>query len=162
VRRSALAAVAAVAVALASCGDDDKSSDTPASTSSGTLTKTELIRKGDELCGAFRSKTPKGNPQGFGDLKSQVDVVISLSEDTLRKFEKLRPPPGDSAVIDKYLQSQRDQIALLRQVSKAAEAEDKAAVQRYVADIRETGQKAKGLAQGYGFKVCGSESGATA
>jgi hypothetical protein len=86
--------------------------------------------------------------------------VIPLSEDTLRKFEKLRPPPANTDVIDGYLDAERRQIAALRQVSKAAADEDRAAVERSVAQIRDTGRRARGLAQGYGFKVCGSEPGA--
>ena len=82
--------------------------------------------------------------------------MIALTEETLAKFERLKPPPGDENPIDSYLDIQREQLELLRGLRDAAESEDSADVQTYETEIGERGAQAESVAQGYGFKECGA------
>jgi hypothetical protein len=165
--RTTLAGGLVAAALIGGCGggEDDKSADSPQTSSAGgaePLSKEEFVRRGDELCRDFRAKSPDtGDPDSFDELKRQVDQVLPAAQETLEKFEQLEPPADDKEVVDSYMQTQRDQLTLIRQLGEAAEAEDQSAVQRYAADVRESAQKGKGIAQGYGFKVCGSDEATT-
>jgi len=163
--RSMAAALAAALAMLAGCGggDDDKPGGQSASGGGSALSKEEFIRRADNLCREFRSKSLAGaNPQTFDELRRTIDEVLPPAQRTLKKFQRLKPPPGDERIIRSYLDAQRETLSLLRQLGDAAEAGDREAAERYADALRESGGRAKRIAQGYGFKVCGSDETATA
>src|SRR5215212_6567410 len=93
-------AVLAILATVGGCGGGD-AEQPPAP--DRPLTKHELIRRGDALCREFHAKTPDtADIQDFDDLQRQVEQVIALTEETLAKFERLKPPPGDENPIDSY------------------------------------------------------------
>jgi hypothetical protein len=60
-------------------------------------------------------------------------------------------------VPEQYVGTQEQSVFFLRQVQSAAEAHDAAKAKTYVDDGSTNAARGRGLAQGYGFKVCGSE-----
>ena len=151
------ATLVVVATLLVACGGDDNSTSQPPPQGEPRLSKQEFIRQADELCSEYRRKTPDTSQvDEFPELKKTVDDLVALSEETLQKFEGLRPPTADAQVIDSYVDTQRRQIRLLRDVSAAAVERDQAQVDRLVADLRTIAGESKSIARDYGFKVCGS------
>jgi hypothetical protein len=78
---------------------------------------------------------------------------------TGEEFEQLPVPAGDQAIIDRYLSASRDQIGVLRQIAEALDDGDTTSVTTLLDSGRRSGARVQGIAQGYGFKVCGSERG---
>ena len=160
---SALAALAAT-VFIAACGGDEDNGTTastpqppPPTAGEPRLSKPEFIKQADAICTGYREKTPDtSSVNEFPELKRTVDQIVRLSEATLAKFEGLRPPTADAAVVASYVDTQRRQIALLRDVSAAAVEEDQDQVDRLVGDLRTVAGESKTIAQKYGFKVCAS------
>jgi len=76
----------------------------------------------------------------------------------LRNLRALKPPKGDEATVARYLQGSEDQIAGFGDVISAARERDASKFSALVSSLRTKAATVRGIAQGYGFKVCGSSS----
>lgn len=159
-----MVALLIVTVLGGGCGGDDASSDGSSDTPSADKrpTKAEFIERADAICTKYRKRTDKLGEDGDSpsSAKEQAKVVRQLADEadsTLKEFEDLELPPGDNAPIEQYKELAREQIELVR---RAGEALDDGKVQRATTLINsgdETAGRLRGIAQGYGFKVCGSK-----
>lgn len=161
--------VAALVLALLAGGcDSDDSGDGAQDTggeqtaTSERLSKAEAIERGDEICAEYRERREEIEraSEGTSDTDEQAELVRELAveaESVADQLDELAVPPEDEAVSDNYITIAREQIVLVRRAADALEDGDLADANALVESGQETAARLRGIAQGYGFKVCGSE-----
>jgi len=167
-RSAAPVALIALAFAVAACGGDDSNGGksgggSQRDTASGTgPTKAGFIEKADQVCKRFRKRAAALEKQleSTSDNARQAAILQRLadeSEGVVDAFDELGVPPGDAEVIGQYKKTGREQIGLVRRAAEALADGDTATASTLIKSGQETGGRQRGIAQGYGFKVCGSE-----
>lgn len=150
---------------LFGCADDGaQEASTPTGTTqseaqaSERLTRAEFIEAGDAICQGYdAARRPyEKDPEGYAELIEQVDVTVRLAEGKVRRLEALNPPGDGRIFIDQYLGLVQQQLALLQQLREAAEDEDQDEIRTYTQDLNDLELATRGLAQGFGFKECGT------
>jgi hypothetical protein len=148
-----LAGVVAVTAAIAGCGSSGDSTDTTAA-----LTKSELIKQGDEIC-EKGNKAIEKEAEEFAEennidtekpTKAQkeeviVDVVAPGVRGQVEEIGDLPAPSGDEAEIE----------AMVSAVEEGAD-ELEAEPSKLIEGENPLGKGSK-LARSYGFKECGEE-----
>jgi hypothetical protein len=89
-------------------------------------------------------------------LAQALQRVVQLASSQLDRFRALQPPASDRVVVSKYLAAVASQIALVQQFASAVQDDDSQQVRALSPQISQGKATAQGLAQGYGFTVCGS------
>lgn len=147
-----LCAILVIGLVMAGCGSSDDSTET-----SVELTKAQFIKRGDAIC-------KKGNAQ----IEREVDVFVKKNE-----IDRISPTEGDqnqvtAVVVVPALQAQADELSELG-APTAQEEEIDAIIDALESGIDELEDdpgalfrsevspldEAKGLAEEFGFKVCG-------
>ena len=135
-------------------------SDEPSNTSGEAPTKAEFIKQADAICqdaqdelGEFR----EAEPESLDELADLVAEAARATDPLVDDFRALGAPEGDEEVVNEYLSLVEQNAALLRRLEEAAEAGDTSEVQTYLEDLRDIAERQEGLAQGYGFEVCGND-----
>jgi hypothetical protein len=170
---TALVAVLVAAV-LAGCGGGGSSGTTTVTQTVTVLkqggpapTKAHFIDAADVLCQRARAELDPLQrqlqalppPVTRKDRYADADVMRRFADALQRpvmKIRQLRPPRGDEAIIDKWLSTAGDSAALFRDLAAAYEFGDVHQVHVLRAESAARANTAKGIAQGYGFKVCGA------
>jgi hypothetical protein len=176
-RRSWTLAVLAAAAALGGCGGTGAartaSTAAPATTGSTPTTpadpaKAAYIAQADAVCRDLRaSLTPlqaqartvaaEGDtPQGFAVAGAVSRRVAALEQAELTRLRGLRAPAGDGVVVASYLAQGQQAVAGVGLLAAAFAKGDETAIAAAEANVARTAARAKGLAQGYGLKVCGN------
>jgi len=155
----------ACGLALSACGGSSSSKTTSGSATStpsagATLNHEQMIAAGDGICTRYRASVnalPKPTSSSSNaDAAAYVHGVLNAAQRAIASFAQLKPSATDASVIQKYNASQATQFAKLRRASQALDVGD---VRGFQGDLRAAAQgagHARGLAQGFGFKVCGS------
>jgi len=159
-------ALIALTVAVAACGGDDSNGGrsgggSQRDTATGP-TKAGFIEKADQVCKRYRKRTAELERQlkSTSDSARQAAILQRLadeSEGVVDAFDELGVPPGDAEVLGQYKKTGREQIGLVRRAAEALADGDTATASTLIKSGQETGGRQRGIAQGYGFKVCGSE-----
>jgi hypothetical protein len=168
VQRIRLIATASLAAAfLSGCGgDDDGGTKTvtqttpPPAQGDASISKAEYIKRADAICAKYNELTKDlqdETPDSFEEAADLYTKAIELFKPAVKEFEALPPPRGDEQVIESYLDTVRQQVVLYQRIQAAAEQSDRAKLESYAEDVRELRAKARGLAEGYGFEVCGKQ-----
>ncbi len=160
---------AAVIVALVASGGGDGSGvdgavgDTAATEGTAkpkpepkTLTKVELIAKGDAICTESRNKFLRYRDPVAEDVPDVAysRVLVGISSNAVEQFEALDPPQGLASEYDAYVASQREVMGWDRDALAAAESEDAAAYSEARETRNATEDERKQLAEAVGFHVC--------
>ena len=82
--------------------------------------------------------------------------AAQVSSPSLDKLRALTPPAADSALVSQYLAGVASQISLFNRLADAIARNDVAGVRAVAQQINQGKTKIDGLAQSYGFNVCGS------
>jgi hypothetical protein len=174
VRLSVLSAFLAVIMVVAGCGGGGSSSST-VEVSSGHqaeglgIEKAEFIQEADGLCSDFQAKAkPIRNeiekiersanpesPQNLVRLGELLNESIAEAEANLESIRELKPPEADEATIEKMLNSAQEGNGLGAEAGKALEEGETAGFGKRAKKIEAANNRAKAIAEGYGFKVCG-------
>jgi serine/threonine protein kinase len=168
----ALAAIAAAAVALMGGGGGSdgggaiaKNAPTEETTSKQTekpqpktLTKSELIAKGDAICTAsrekflgYRDEFPSGESEpsvGYSEL------LVGISSKAVSRFNQLVPPPQSRQAYERYVKSQVEVKGWDQDALEAAEAGDEAAYLAARETRNQTDPERQQLSEAVGFTVC--------
>jgi ABC-type glycerol-3-phosphate transport system substrate-binding protein len=152
---AALFGVLALALVVAGCGSSDDGTDT---TASAALTKSELIKQGDEICEKGNKAIEKEAEEFAEDndvdteepTKEQqeeviVDVVAPGVRQQVEEISDLTPPSGDEAKIEAM-------VAAVEEGSDELESDPA----KLIEGENPLGKGSK-LARSYGFKECGEE-----
>ena len=121
-----------------------------------TLSKAELIRKGDEICEESREKFLRyrdPEAEAIPDV-AYSRVLVGISTNAVDQFEALVPPPALKKAYDRYVASQREVREWDRDAFTAAEAEDATAYVEARETRNDTEADRKRMAEEIGFHVC--------
>jgi hypothetical protein len=123
-----------------------------------TLSKAELIRKGDEIC-ADSQVTFKGYQSEFPSGEDEASVgysrlLVNISTEAVRRFNQLQPPASLKQPYAAYVKAQEEVAGWDRDALQAAEAEDSTAYLGARETRNETAADRKALAEEVGFREC--------
>jgi hypothetical protein len=175
-------AVAALAIVgtLAGCGGSGTTTTTTTQTETFTAqqhgaapTKAEYIQQVDAICSKYLSTGKSltrqiqniGQPQDLAQLHYLASLYRRAADHATQAYQQIRqvtPPAGDEQIIDNWLSTANTTISLTRDFANAvdsAKGTNGSRLRVLVKEIDANNEKAKGIAQGYGFKVCGSDTG---
>jgi len=149
-RRSVLVVV--TAVVLSSCGGGAR------------LTKPELIQQADAICKASQSTTDAllgGLPEtttaeAMPAIADVFGQVVPVFRETSRRLRALRPPKGDEAAIDDWLNDFDRSVDHLNELREMAASGDTDAFIAALDQSTALGDQADAEATAYGFTVCGA------
>ncbi|MDP8943770.1 MAG: hypothetical protein M3N16_06605 [Actinomycetota bacterium] len=155
-RARAIAAAVVAIVAVAGCGEDKP-------------TKAEYIAQVDRICKRAKpaerrlSREFAGIRQAGGArakrrrLQSTLDEAVRTETDILNEVKAVERPEGAAGEqAQRFIRSNEQDIAILRRLSSALKQNSAPAFTQALQQISARRGTTKGIAQGYGFKVCGS------
>ncbi|HEU0318406.1 MAG TPA: hypothetical protein VFR49_13810 [Solirubrobacteraceae bacterium] len=163
--RATLGLLAATA-GLAACGGATKATSTTTTPASGPVpTRAQFITQADAICQEARASLSKlptkplialgDTPKAFAAAAPLFRQIRSVEQAELGRLQGLRLPAGDNTEVTAYLQEGTQAVLLVGQIADAFAKGDKVALVAAEKEGNQRGAVAKGLAQGYGFKVCG-------
>jgi hypothetical protein len=174
VRLSVLSAVLVLLVIVAGCGGGGSSSSTvevsPGDQAEGRgIEKAEFIKEADGLCSDFQAKSkPIRNeietiersanpesPQNLVRLGELLNKSIGEAEANLESIRELEPPEADEATIEEMLNSAQEGNGLGSEAGNALEEGNISGFGKRAKEIEAANNRAKAIAESYGFKVCG-------
>jgi hypothetical protein len=160
-------------LAVSGCGGGGHAAKTAttATTGSGGPAKAQFIAQADNICRGLRtslaqfqaqtkSLTALGDtPKAFGLAATLFRRVQSIEQGELSRLRALPLPSGDTSAVTNYFEQGAKSVALIGSLADAFAKGDKTAIANIERDGSRISATAKGLAQGYGFKVCGNGTG---
>ena len=163
-------ALPVVVLALVGCGgggdSDDVGPPQPRDRpgEAAALSKPEFVERADAICMEARAAVKRHEDAARAaardeDAEAVADALNGTAEEADEQVDRLRavtPPRGDEEIVDRYLTGIEDQIAVLRRAADAAERNDTSALNTLLQENQRASGEIRGLAQGYGFKECGS------
>ncbi len=127
-----------------------------------TLTKAELISRGDAICEDsrqtyldYRDEFPTGETEpsvGYSQL------LVGISSRAVRRFNELAAPPSLARPYRRYVDSQEEVRRWDRDALKAAQAEDEAAYLAAREDRNASEPERQRLSEAVGFKTCSNSN----
>ncbi|HEY5941499.1 MAG TPA: serine/threonine-protein kinase [Solirubrobacterales bacterium] len=167
----ALVAIGVVAALIVSGGGDDGArGETSVPTTSQeakkekskpqpqTLTKAQLIEKGDEICAdsqdtfaSYRDTFPSGEQEASVPYSR---LLVTISSRAVRRFNELDPPPGLEQPYQAYVKAQEEVGEWDMDALQAAEDEDLTAYLSARESRDETQPERERLSDAVGFEVC--------
>jgi hypothetical protein len=144
---------------------------TGATGGSAVATKAQFIAMADKVCRAASSqlKTRQTAVNAAAKLEAKHDTAAhraalaaavreetALARPQLDQLRALTPPAADRSVVAKYIAAVASNADLIDQFAAAIDANSGRGVSVASAKLAEGKATADGLAQGYGFKVCGN------
>lgn len=158
-----VAGVCAVAL-IAGCGggDSDEGAAPSSKTTEKRISKAEYIQRGDDLCREFRKTSDPVERQirETSDPSEQAGLlrrVADAFDRALKGFDALPKPRGDEDVLTRYLDTARENVVLVRRAADDLDEGKADEATSLLQNAVDASNKAEGIAQGYGFKVCGSD-----
>ena len=170
-KRIALALCAFVVVGIvAGCGGGgSSSSSSSARNSSSALSKTEFIDQADAVCTESQAETAplrkeaekiegSSEPESQENLTRLAEILQQADVNAEKEYAELRelePPAGDEKVIDSMLGKAEEAAAYSLRGAEALEEDELTEFSGIMGTARPLNERAKAMAEGYGFKVCG-------
>jgi hypothetical protein len=169
---AAIVAAVVLAFALSGSGDGGEGSGATGATTSRkepapkqaakpkpeTLTRSELIERGDAICAdsretflGYRDEFPAGESEpsvGYSRL------LVGISSKAVGRLDALVPPPALRKPYQLYVKAQEEVSGWDRDALKAAEAGDEAAYLAARETRNQTAAERRRLAEAVGFQVC--------
>ncbi len=152
---------------LAACGGGTKANTattTPAA-SGPTPTRAQYITQADAICQETRISLSKlqtkslvalgDTPKAFAAAAPLLRQIQTVEQAELARLQALRLPSGDNTEVTAYLQEGVQAVMLVGRIADGFAKGDRVALAAAEKEGTQRGAVAKGLAQGYGFKVCG-------
>jgi hypothetical protein len=166
-------AVALSLIALVSCGSSTTVTVTTTKTTAPpALTKEEFIAKADAICKELNANTAARNevdaaqtalqanetPATRARLATAMRTYATEQRVALDKFRVLEPPPADRATIFRYEDGLSHGLLLFESLASAIEKNEVSRARVLYDEAESNVNRQRGLAQGYGFKECGTGS----
>ncbi len=176
------AAVLGTAVLAAGCGGSSHpaSTRTPTTTTpqsaqqpGGASDKAAYVAAADASCLQFRASLVQfdartraisalgDTTKAFAQAAPLVGRVAALDQAELDRLRALKLPSGNTSQVTGFFQATATAITLVTRLSAAFRRGDRATIMSLEQQGSRVAATAKGLAQGYGFKVCGNGTGGT-
>lgn len=161
VRLSVLSAFLVLLVVAAGCGGGGSSS-------SSTNSKAAFIEEADARCSDYQaerqpieeeleaieqSANPE-SPKNLLRLGELLNEAIAAAEVEVESIRELEPPPADQATIGKMLDTAQEANGVGAEAGEALEVGDTSRFGELAKELEAVNNRAKGMAEGYGLKVC--------
>jgi len=148
--------VLACSLALAACGGGDDEESSGSGGSGDTLSKAELIEKGDAVCKEGNERIAEiPDPQGLEDIATLAESTQAIATDLTADLRALKPPEEVKKPFDEFLALVQEGSDLLTPLRTAAEQGDEAKVRELLAEAEAINGRNDAPAREVGFKVCG-------
>jgi hypothetical protein len=168
--RAHLLALAVIAITVvAGCGGSDSSEATEAPpTEAAGLTKTAWIAQADAICQRTNEKTSATSdeydellkqpetPKTIVELATVLKSSVPIVEDEIEQLRDLETPSGDEGTIDAMLSELEEGEAKVNDYADAIETGANSEAREIGRGIQDATLTARGMARGYGLKICGS------
>ena len=115
---------------------------------------TEAKQRAAPISDAIEAKVAREDAAG---VAAELRKALPIADELVDKIAALKPPAGDEAIVARYLALVAEQTTRTRTLVRALMAEDILWIEDVVADLRKGNQRAKRLADDYGFMKCGPE-----
>jgi hypothetical protein len=133
-------------VALPACGSGG--SDQP-------LTKEQFAAKADAICAKGNERQKGlGNPTTIADLERVANGTLSILDDAISDFSRLKPPSSAQATANQWLTQVRLLRDDLKQIRDKAKEKDLSALRQIAATSQQHNAQANQLATELGMSVC--------
>jgi len=121
------------------------------------------LRKAEAVCADARQRVTRlsgGVAAKIADedaagVAAELRKGLPIADDLLGGLRALTPPRGDEGIVGDYLEVIAKQRGRIPPLVEALEAEDISTIEVLVAELRQGNQRAKRLAEDYGFRKCG-------
>jgi hypothetical protein len=156
------AAVITAGALFASCGDDGGGSTggvLPPLPEPPPVSKAEFVKEADKVCTKAQAKFVEAGPPPIGAAAEQAkhtQGLIKITETQIRQLRALTPPPGDEAIINRFLDTFEETVGVLKKVRKALQQGDQTKANDLFLKGQDVGERVQTIAQKYKFKVCGA------
>jgi hypothetical protein len=128
----------------------------------GIPTRPQYVSKAEKLCGKTDKKMAKltaaaskdaraGDGKGAGKKFGQVAAAFNKGVAQLNKLPK---PTADRGLLNRWLNSMRGDVVLLKGQAKAYRAADGAKLAKLVKAASKHGAKTNAIVNGFGFNSC--------
>jgi len=172
VKRTALVLGAVAVVAfVAGCGGggSSTSASSGATSSSGSTSKAAYIQSADAVCTGYQGdiaplrkeaeaiegSTNPESPKNLVRLAGILREADAIAEKEYAALKEVEPPSADEALIDSMLGKAEEAESDSREGAEALEEGDLSKFSEILEQTAPLNSQAKGMAEGYGFKVCG-------
>ena len=136
------------------------------------MTRASYIVQADAICRAVNADAAGLNQRAQAATKNEPDAKKGLAalepilkegyaaqRTAFKALVAIPSPPADKTVLATPHKAEERQVVLLERLVKAAESRDRDRFFAVVAQQQRATQRARAIAQGYGFKACGSGAG---
>jgi hypothetical protein len=156
-----LALALALSLAAASMGAcSDKQGPGAEGSTSGRLTKTQYVARGDALCKEINEIPDTiAEPQDatdVGALAGYLQQSLDRTRPKVEQFKALRPPAQDQPVATRMSGAYDQLLAKEAEVIAAARARNGRAYRKAQDEVKSLTAKLSKEASAYGFEVCGA------
>ncbi len=129
-------------------------------------TKAQFIARADAICARTDAKLKPAkkrlgaveNVVGSKEGAAALRQAASITREGIAQLQALTVPQGDAATVQKVITALDDEAADIDNMASAAAAGEASAIEAAKQAMQTTKATYDGLAQGYGFKVCGAGS----
>jgi hypothetical protein len=162
--------VVLVAALVAACGDDDADEGTETVTvetspPAEALSKSEFIEQADAICEDLHGERDPIENQAQeayerNDYEEAADLLeegVRVSRAAFAEIDALAEPPSDEQVVREMLDTNERGLVLIETGLDPLRNGDLDRFATLAEEAESIGQRTNGMAQGYGFKVCGAQ-----
>jgi len=147
-RLASVLAVGAVgaALGLAGCGGDER------------LSADEFRERGNAICQKYEKQIEAiPTPTSLGDIPEYVDEAIPIVEQEIEELKALEPPEENQETFDQMIAEAEKAAAVGPELREAAEANDRAEIERVLDEGNAAADRADERAQALGLNDCVDE-----
>jgi len=159
----------AVTGLVAGCGGGASSSSSGSTGLSGEPSKADYIKAADSVCTEYQGDTASlrkeaeeiegsANPESPKNLVRLAEILREADAHAATEYaalKELEPPVADRSLIDTMLGKAEEAAADAREGAEALEEGELSKFTEIEKEAAPLNSQAKGMAEGYGFKVCG-------
>ena len=151
-----LAVLTALFVAGCGSGGSDTTESTAATTEEPqTLTKEELIKQGDAICGEVNAAVGAlSSESSAAEVQGQIEKTSNLYIGMIERLKELGTPEADSGEYAKFWESAEELAKVEGEVKLAAEREDTTALGEAASKAAPALEEFESQAAIYGFEDC--------
>jgi hypothetical protein len=141
-----LAAVLGTAALTASCGGDT------------SLSRDELASRANEICTKYEKQLDAlAEPQSIEDVEQLAKDAEPIVEEGVDELDGLQPPENLERDYDRWIELNRDNVDLIRDLREAAASGQQVRVQQVVQQAGSREQEADRLATKIGLDECAND-----
>ena len=138
----------AAVLTLGACGGD------------GRLSQEEYQEKGNAICSKYERQidaVPEPSGGSAQDIVQYVTKVEPLAQKQVDEIRELEPPEDDQETHDEMIREAERTLDAIRDLGKAAEANDPASAREAVEQGESAGDNADALAEQLGLDACADD-----